>query len=153
MQKQGDIPKAVLLWGNSAVALMKAENYGRPQIRMTNSVCNAKTLSRRKYSHIQKSCPLPLQGKFQNQRALQIYALSVCSKPTQTPPQELSDIYAMQGDVWGIELYRPAASSYDKAIALLPAGLAPEAGAKMRTALGAVPWKLGDYEGSNPTLW
>ena len=146
MQKQGDIPKAVLLWGNSAVALMKAENYEAAANTYEQILSAAKTLSQEESIRIYKNlarCRANL-----NQRALQIYALERLLKAQpKLPPQELSDIYAMQGDAYrALELYRPAASSYDKAIALLPAGLAPEAGAKMRTALGLCLGNLGDYE-------
>lgn len=148
MQKQGDIPKAVLLWGNSAVALMKAENYDAAANTYERILSAAKTLSQKKVFGIYKNlarCRANL-----NQRALQIYALERLLKALNSP-QELADIYAMQGDAYrALELYRPAASCYDKAIALLPAGSAPETGAKDAHSPWAMPWKPWGLRDSNP---
>ena len=146
MQKQGDVSKAVLLWGNSAVALLKAENYDAAANTYERILSVAKFLSQEESIRIYKNlarCRANL-----NQRALQISALERLLKAQpKLPASELSDIYAMQGDAYrALELYRPAASCYDKALALLPAGSAPDAAAKMHTALGLCLGNLGDYE-------
>lgn len=150
LQKNKD-PRGLLLWGNAAIALIKAEDY-------------AQAASLYEQILAQKNPPKEKLGQYYanlvhclgmlKQPALQIEAINRQLKAiNKMAPADLAETYARLGDAYrGLELYGPAASAYDKAIFALPKTARPEQRAKLLTALGQCQYNLGDVQKAQANL-
>ncbi len=150
LQKKKD-SRAGLLWGNGAIALMKAKDYAAAADtyeRILGSKNPPKEKLQQYYSNL-VLCRAEL-----NQRALEIEAIDRMLKAIpKLAPADLAEVYARQGDAYrALELYGPAAGAYDKAAHLLPKDARPEQRARIFNALGLCQGNMGDYANAEKSL-
>lgn len=152
LAKKQDFAKAGLLWGNAAVSHMKGENYTAASSLYELILSKNKRLPEKQALQVYKNLVL-CRAKL-GQRALQITAIDRMLKAIpKLPPAELADVYARQGDAYRhLELYGPAAVSYDKAAYILPKTTPGPQRAKILTALGLCQGQLGDYTKASKNL-
>lgn len=150
LQKKKD-PRAGLLWGNGAIALMKAKDYAAAADtyeRILGTKNPPKEKLQQYYSNL-VLCRAEL-----NQRALEIEAIDRMLKAIpKLAPADLAEVYARQGDAYrALELYGPAAGAYDKAAHVLPKDARPEQRARIFNALGLCQGNMGDYANAEKSL-
>ena len=152
LHKSGDASRAGMLWGNAAVAHIKAENWAVAGDLYEKILATNKRLPQDQALRVYKNLVL-CRGKL-NQRALQIMAIERMLKAIpKLPPAELADVYARQGDAYrAMELYGPAAAAYDKAAHILPATAPAAQRARIFTAMGLCQGNLGDYTKATKSL-
>lgn len=150
LQKKKD-PQAVLLWGNAAICLMKAEDYASAA-DVYEQILAQKNLPKDKLPQYYSNLVL-CRAKL-NQRALEIGAIGRMLKAVpKMPPDRLAETYARQGDAYrALELYGPAAAAYDKAIRLLPKDTRPEQRSNLYSAMGRSQGQIGDYDNAEKSL-
>lgn len=150
LQKKKD-PRAGLLWGNGAIALMKAKDYAAAADtyeRILGGKNPPKEKLQQYYSNL-VLCRAELK-----QRALEIEAIDRMLKAIpKLAPTDLAEVYARQGDAYrALELYGPAAGAYDKAAHVLPKDARPEQRARIFNALGLCQGNMGDYANAEKSL-
>lgn len=152
LYKRKDAAKAGLVWGNAAVARIKAEDFATAAQLYERILATNKKLPPDQALRVYKNLVL-CRGKL-GQRALQIAAIDNMLKAIpKLPPAELSDVYARQGDAYrAMELYGPATSSYDKAAYVLPKDATPAVRAKILTAMGLCQGNMGNFSGAAKNL-
>lgn len=152
MHAQGDSARAALLWGNAAVAMLKAEDYAAAAEIYERILGTGKALAPDVALRAYKNLAL-CRGHL-GQRALQVAVIERMLKALpKLPPEEAADAWARLGDAYrALELYTPAAASYAKAARLLPAKAAPDTRAKILTALGLCQGNLGDFDSAAKSL-
>ena len=152
MLEQGYRDKAGLLWGNAAIAYMKSKDYAAAASLYERVIEKNKKLPQKQAFQVYKNLVL-CRAKL-GERALQITTIDRMLKAIpKLPPTELANIYAHQGDAYRhLELYGPAAVSYDKAAYLLPKTTTGPQRARILTALGLCQGQLGDYSNASKNL-
>lgn len=150
LQKKKD-PRAGLLWGNGAIALMKARDYAAAA-DIYERILGTKNPPREKLQQYYSN--LVLCRAELNQRALEIEAIDRMLKAIpKLAPADLAEVYARQGDAYrALELYGPAAGAYDKAAHVLPRDARPEQRARIFNALGLCQGNMGDYANAEKNL-
>lgn len=144
-------PRALLIWGNAGIAMMKANEYNRAA-QLYDHLVSAKNAPRDKlkqYYHNLLVCREKL-----NEPALATSAAERMLKavPGLTPADK-AEVYARMGDAYKqLELYGPAANAFANAIKSLPKDARPEQRAKLYTALGMAQGNLGEYESAGQNL-
>lgn len=150
LQKRKD-PRAGLLWGNGAIALMKAKDHAAAADTYER-ILASKNVAREKLQQYYSN--LVLCRAELNQRALEIEAIDRMLKAIpRLAPADLAEVYARQGDAYrALELYAPAAAAYDKAAHVLPKDARPEQRARIFNALGLCQGNMGDYANAEKSL-
>lgn len=150
LQKKKD-PRAGLLWGNGAIALMKAKDYAAAA-DIYERILGTKNPPKEKLQQYYSN--LVLCRAELNQRALEIEAIDRMLKAIpKLAPADLAEVYARQGDAYrALELYGPAAGAYDKAAHVLPKDARPEQRARIFNALGLCQGNMGDYANAEKSL-
>lgn len=150
LQKKKD-PRAGLLWGNGAIALMKAKDYAAAADTYER-ILGTKNPPKEKLPQYYSN--LVLCRAELNQRALEIEAIDRMLKAIpKLAPADLAEVYARQGDAYrALELYGPAAGAYDKAAHVLPKAARPEQRARIFNALGLCQGNMGDYANAEKSL-
>lgn len=145
-------PQSVLLWGNAALALLKAEDYQAAADLYEKLLAGKNKVPAEKLQQFYFNLVF-CRGKL-NQAALRINAIDRMLKAVaKIPPLQLADIYAAQGDAYrSLELYGPAVAAYDKAAHILPKNATDEHRARILTALGLSQGNLGDYAAARKNL-
>ena len=146
MLAKKDINQASLIWGNAAVAKMKASNYeDAAEIYNKILTSNKKLPAKNKISYSKNL--FFCQGQL-NERALQAQSIdNFLNSKVKLQASDLSMLYATQADAYRyLELYNLAEVSYQKALKNLPKKGEEEQKAKILTALGLCQGNLGLYD-------
>lgn len=144
-------PQAPLLWGNAAIALIKAENF-MAAAQLYEKILAQKNPPKEKLAQYYANL-VYCYGQLK-QPQMQISAIERQLKAiNKMPPDALAETYARQGDAYrSMELYHPASGAYDKALKILPKEARPEQRAKLYTALGLSQGMTGDYVSAEASL-
>lgn len=138
-------PQAVLLYGNAALALLKAQDYqGAANLyeKLINGKFNVPQDKLLQYYVNSVVCYTRLK-----QSGMQIAAIDrLLKKFPKLKPSDVAELYASEGDAYfHMELYPPAIACYEKALAKLPANENPAMRARILGALGESQRSLGAY--------
>lgn len=144
-------PQAAAIWGNAAIALMRAGDYAEAA-ELYERILVQKNPPKEKLQQYYKN--LVECRKQLKQPALRAAAIEKMIKalPKMDAAQR-AEVLAQQGDTYrALELYRPAADAYGKALKALPKDSDEEKRARLLGALGQSQKYAGDYAAAGKTL-
>lgn len=150
LQRQKN-PQAAAVWGNAAIALLRAENF-EAAANLYEKILSQKNPPKEKLQQYYSN--LVHARSMLKQPALQIQAIERQLKALpKMPPDILAETYARLGDGYrNMEMYQPAVGAYQKAIKSLPKETRPEQRAKLFTALGLAQGMIGQFEAAEKSL-
>lgn len=152
MLAKQDLNQASMIWGNAAVAKMKASNYEDAAEIYNKILTSNKNLPAKNKISFSKNLFF-CQGQL-NERALQAQSIDkFLESKVKLQPSDLAILYATQADAYRyLELYNLAEAAYQNALKHLPKQGEEEQKAKILTALGLCQGNLGLYDSAIANL-
>lgn len=152
MLAKQDLNQASMIWGNAAVAKMKASNYEDAAEIYNKILTSNKNLPAKNKISFSKNLFF-CQGQL-NERALQAQSIDKFIKSkVKLQSSDLAILYATQADAYRyLELYNLAEAAYQNALKYLPKQGEEEQKAKILTALGLCQGNLGLYDSAIANL-